>query len=94
MWKSRLTYPRRASPPMGRELIVFRINRGRHHVATDTGQRQTAFRYFGRGIVRTARAIVSRTRRGIDLLGQHHIFRFQESQTCLDQITGMETRNP
>ena len=90
----RLPYPRRTLATHVRgQAVVFRINGGRHHMAADAGQRQAALGYLGRGIVRAARAIPGRARRCADCAIQHLLFGFEESQTCLDQVAGVEACN-
>ena len=85
----RCAYPGRAfTAHLGRQLVEFRVNRRRHDVAPDPGQRQASLGHARAGVVRAARAVVGGAGRRIHGAPQHGVFRFQECQACLDQVAG------
>src|SRR4051812_33068079 len=59
-------------------------------MAADSGQRETALRHLGGGIVRTTRTIVSRPRRRTDCFFQYRFLGFQKTQTRLDEVALMK----
>src|SRR4051812_35933230 len=89
--KRRLAYPRGSLPPhLAGGLGVLGIDRGRHDVAADSGQRETTFRHLGGGIVRATRTVVSRARRRADRFFQYRFLGLQKTQTRLDEIALMK----
>src|SRR5690606_35948116 len=66
---------------------------GRHVVATDAGDRARALRHLGRGVVRTARAVVRHARNRQPRPGERGFLGFDESQARLDAVGGVEARD-
>ena len=91
----RLPYPRRTfAAHVGGGFVVLGVDGGGHHMAADTGQRQTALRHLGGGVVRATGAVIRRAHRRVDSAAQHRFFGIQKTQALLYQLAGVKTRNP
>jgi hypothetical protein len=71
---------------VGGQLVHLRVDRGRHHVAADAGQRERTVRHLGRGVVRAAGAIEGRAEGRGHGLHQYGVLGFEEGQARLDQV--------
>ena len=62
-------------------------------MAADSRERETAFRHFGRRIVRAARAVIRRSRRCAHRLVEYRFLGFEKCEARFDQIALMEARD-